>query len=58
MIREKIKSRMLGVGMNVYKLAKVCKLQPAQLINYLAGKKELRSDNLESIFKTLDIKLV
>ena len=62
MIREKIKTEALKQGfqnsdetINVYKLAKQSGLQRTQLNNYLKGETDLKGENIEKLFKVMNI---
>lgn len=55
MIREKINSELADRGWSVRRLADETGVRYASLTEYLSGKKELSSKNLEIVFKTLGI---
>lgn len=58
MIREIIKQEKEKKGLSVYMLAKLSKLQPTQIANYLKGKNDMTGSNLEKLFGVLNIKIV
>jgi transcriptional regulator with XRE-family HTH domain len=55
MIREKINSELANRSWSVRRLADETGIRYASLTEYLSGKRELSSKNLEIVFKTLDI---
>lgn len=55
MIREKVNSELANRGWSVRRLADETGVRYASLTEYLSGKKELSSKNLEIVFKTLEI---
>jgi transcriptional regulator with XRE-family HTH domain len=64
MLREKIKKEALKQGfqnekekINIYQLAKASGLQQTQLKNYLNGSNDLQGENIEKLFKVLNIGL-
>lgn len=57
MFKEKIKTEASKQGLSVYKLSKLSGLQITQLNNYLKGLTDLKSENVEKLFKVLNIGL-
>lgn len=56
-MREEIKKAMKAQGLPASTLAEKAGVRIASFTEYVAGRKELRSDNLEKIFEVLGIKL-
>lgn len=56
-MREEIKKAMKAQGLPASTLAEKAGVRVASFSEYIAGRKELRSDNLEKIFAVLGIKL-
>lgn len=56
-MRTIIKEEMRKQGLSASKLAEKAGVRIASFTEYLAGRKELRSDNLEKIFAALNMKL-
>ena len=57
MLREKIKTERLRLGLSVYKLAKLTSLQTTQLNNYLKGVNDLQGESIDKLLKSLEINL-
>lgn len=58
MIREKINSELSNRSWSVRRLADETGVRYASLTEYLSGKRELSSKNLEIVFKTLNLEIM